>query len=65
LNSVGVMFQPKRERSTAFDQAVNLVADKIKAARGAKLARARNSKEKPEPQKTLAELLAESAQATE
>ena len=61
VNSIGVMSQSKRERSTTFDQAVNLVADKIQAARGAKLARARSKEtaaDKPEA-KTLAQLLVE------
>jgi hypothetical protein len=67
VNSIGTMVQPKRsERPTAFSTAVDTLGNAIKAAREAKLARVRNNKEtnaeKPEAAKSLAELLAESAQ---
>jgi hypothetical protein len=61
VNSIGVQSTPKRtERSTAFDQAVNLVADKIQAARATKQAdrKESNSTAKEQP-KTLAQLLVE------
>jgi len=57
------MSTPKRtERPTAFSTAVDTLGDAIKASREAKLARARDNKEKPEAAKSLAELLTESAQ---
>ncbi len=60
-NSIGVQSRPKRnERSTAFPEAVDTLGDAIQAARGAKL-----DAEKPEAAKSLAELLAESAQDSE
>ena len=63
VNSIGVMSTPKRtERPTAFSTAVDTLGDAIKASREAKLARARDNKEKPEAAKSLAELLTESAQ---
>ena len=65
VNSIGVQSTPKRtERTTAFDQAVNLVADKIQAARATKQAKVQDTKktETDQPAKSLAELLAESAQ---
>ncbi len=68
VNSVGTMVQPKRgERSTAFSTAVDTLGDAIQAARGAKLARTGNKKEAgtEQPAKSLAELLAESAQESE
>jgi hypothetical protein len=60
VNSIG-------ERSTAFSTAVDMLGDAIKTARGAKLARARDNKEieTEQPAKSLAELLAESAQNSE
>ena len=69
VNSIGVQSTPKRgERTTAFSKAVDTLGNAIQAARGEKLARARNNKEtdteKPEA-KSLAELLAESAQDSE
>jgi len=69
VNSVGVMSQPKRTvRPTAFSEATDFLGDAIKAAREAKLARARDNKktdaEKPQA-KSLAELLAETAQDSE
>ena len=67
VNSIGVMSHPKRERTTAFDQAVNLVADKIQAARATKQAKIQDTKktEIEQPAKSLAELLTESAQDSE
>jgi hypothetical protein len=67
VNSVGVQSTPKRgERSTAFSTAADALGDAIKAAREAKLARVRDDKEtdieQPKAAKSLAELLAESAQ---
>jgi len=63
VNSIGVMSQPTRTvRSTAFSEVTDFLGDAIKAAREAKLARARDNKktdaEKPEA-KTLAQLLVE------
>ena len=59
VNSIGSMSVPRRtERPTAFSKAVDTLGDAIKAARGAK------QPVKPEA-KTLAELLAESAQDSE
>jgi len=62
--------KPKRtERPTAFSEATDFFGDAIKAAREAKLAQARDKKEseseKPQTPKSLAELLAESAQDSE
>jgi Ca2+-dependent lipid-binding protein len=67
VNSIGVMSTPKRtERPTAFSEATNFLGDAIKAAREAKLARVRETDaQKPETEKSLAELLAESAQDDE
>ena len=70
VNSVEQMVQPKRDtRKYAFDEAANLLGDAIKTAREAKLTRARVNKdtdtEQPEAAKSLAELLAESAQDSE
>ena len=65
VNSIGVQSTPKRgERPTAFSTAVNTLGDAIQAARGAKLAQAWDNKETEteQPAKSLAELLAESAQ---
>jgi hypothetical protein len=65
VNSIGVQSTPKRgERPTAFSTAVNTLGDLIQAARGAKLAQAWDNKETEteQPAKSLAELLAESAQ---
>jgi hypothetical protein len=67
-NSIGVQSTPKRnERSTAFSTAVDTLGNAIQAARGAKLARAQNNKETDAERstKSLAELLAESAQRDE
>jgi hypothetical protein len=61
-NSVGQMVQPKRaDRKYVLDEAIGLVADKFKAIRERKAA---DSKQ-PKAEKTLAELLAESAQDSE
>jgi len=68
VNSIGVQSTPKRgERTTAFSQAVDTLGNAIQAARGAKLARARDNKETGTEQraKSLAELLTESAQDSE
>jgi hypothetical protein len=68
VNSVGAQSTPKRtERTTAFSEATNFLGDAIQAARGAKLARVRDNKETEteQPAKSLAELLAESAQDSE
>jgi hypothetical protein len=62
VNSVGSMVTEKKAvRKTAFTEAIDFMADKLKTAREAKLTRARDNKEKPEAAKSLAELLAESA----
>jgi hypothetical protein len=65
VNSIGVMSARKRtERPTAFWEATDLLGDAIKAAREAKLARARDNKEtdaKKREAKTLVDLPAESA----
>ena len=62
FNSVGQMVQPKRaERKHFLNEAIDLVADKFKAARERKATGA----EQPNAEKTLAELLAESAQERE
>jgi hypothetical protein len=61
-NSVGQMVQPKRgDRKYVLDETIGLVADKFKAIRERK---ATDSKQ-PKAEKTLAELLAESAQDSE
>jgi hypothetical protein len=61
----GVKVSEKAEpRVTAFDKATDLLGDAIKTAREAKLARARDNKA-TETAKSLAELLAESAQDSE
>ena len=68
VNSVGSMIQPKRTvRPTAFSEATDFLGDAIKTAREAKLARTRSNKEAEteQPAKSLAELLAESAQDSE
>jgi hypothetical protein len=70
LNSIGSMVTAKRtERPTAFSTAVDTLGDAIKTAREAKLAQARDNKAsetaKPDTKKSLAELLAESAQEAE
>lgn len=60
VNSVGAMFTPKRgERPTAFDAAVNTVADAIAKVRASKQTEAKKTEktEQPEAQKSLAELL--------
>src|SRR5207244_68129 len=69
VNSIGTMVQPKRDtrKKYAFDEAIDLVANGFKAAREA---RANRVQENPEtdtekPTKSLAELLAESAQDDE
>jgi hypothetical protein len=63
VNSVGTMVTPKKaERTTAFTAAVDYLGDAIQAARGAKQAK---KADKPEAQKSLAELLSESAQEVE
>jgi ornithine cyclodeaminase/alanine dehydrogenase-like protein (mu-crystallin family) len=63
VNSIGSMVTEKREvRKTTFTEAVDFMADKLKAAREAKLAQVRDNKEidaeKPKA-KTLAQLLVE------
>jgi hypothetical protein len=67
INSIGVHSTAKRtERSTAFSTAVDFLGDAIKAAREAKLARARDNKEtetEKSEAKSLIDLLRESAQA--
>jgi hypothetical protein len=70
VNSIGVQSTAKRTvRPTAFSEATDFLGEAIKTAREAKLARARDNKEtnaeKPEAAKSLAELLAESAQDSE
>ena len=68
VNSVGVMSQPKRgERSTAFSEAVDTLGEAIQAARATKQAKVQDTKktEATQPAKSLAELLAESAQDSE
>jgi hypothetical protein len=63
INSIGSMVQPKRgERSTAFSTAVDALGNAIQAARGAKLARARDNNTEKAEAKTLAQLLTELAQ---
>lgn len=64
VNSIGSQVTPKRtERPAAFSTAVDTLGDAIKAAREAKIARARDNKgtdaEKPEAAKSLAQLLVE------
>jgi hypothetical protein len=71
VNSVGQHSLSKRPtiRQTQFDAAVDLVGDAIQAARDAKLGRTRDHKETDTEQgkadKSLAELLAKSAQDSE
>jgi hypothetical protein len=70
VNSIGVQSTPKRTaRPTAFSETADFLGDAIKAAREAKLAQARDNKErdteKTEAAKSLAELLAESVQDSE
>jgi len=68
VNSIGSMVTEKREvRKTAFTEAVDFIADKLKAAREAKQAKVQDTKktETAQPAKSLAELLAESAQDSE
>jgi hypothetical protein len=61
-NSVGQMVKPKAsDRKHFLNQAIDLVADKFKAARERKATEV----EQPKAEKTLAELLAESAQDSE
>ena len=60
VNAVGAMSTPKRgERPTAFDAAVNTVADAIAKVRASKQTEAKKTEktEQPEAQKSLAELL--------
>jgi hypothetical protein len=65
VNSVGSMVQPKRTaRPSELAEATDVIGNAIKTAREAKLARARDNKA-TETAKTLAELLAESAQDSE
>jgi hypothetical protein len=54
-------------RPTAFSEATDFLGDAIKTAREAKLAQARDNKQADteQPTKSLAELLAESAQDSE
>ena len=68
VNSVGVQSTPKRTvRPTAFSEATDFLGDAIKTAREAKLAQARDNKQADTERstKSLAELLAESAQRDE
>jgi hypothetical protein len=70
VNSVGVHSTPRRTvRPSAFSEATDFLGDAIKTAREAKLTRTRDNKEtdieQPKAAKSLAELLAESAQDTE
>jgi hypothetical protein len=67
VNSVASMVTPKRrERTTAFTAAVDYLGDAIQAARHTKQSETKSKKaDKPEAQKSLAELLSESAQAGE
>ena len=55
------------EKATEFSIAVDFIADKLKAAREAKQAKVQDTKktETAQPAKSLAELLAESAQDSE
>jgi hypothetical protein len=60
-NSVGQMVTKRPERKYVLNEAIDLVADKFKAARERK----ETEVEQPKAEKTLAELLAESAQDSE
>jgi hypothetical protein len=61
-NSVGQRVQPRRaDRKYVLDEAIGLVADKFKTIRE----RRATDSEQPKAEKTLAELLAESAQDRE
>jgi hypothetical protein len=62
-NSVGQMVKPKgSDRKHFLNEAIDLVADKLKATRERK---ATDAVEQPKAEKTLAELLTESAQDSE
>jgi hypothetical protein len=61
VNSVGQMVTKRPERKHVLNEAIDLVAEKFRAARERK----ETDAEQPKAEKTLAELLAESAQDSE
>jgi hypothetical protein len=61
-NSVGQMVTKRPDRKHFLNEAIDLVADKLKATRERK---ATDAVEQPKAEKTLAEFLTESAQDSE